>query len=199
MSALSLLLKSLFPPPGHRKDYAFIDADISSKLGLQRDGLYLYRHVLPPLVRNIAFVGAEVSGGWGVVAECLLGICCAAGAQHSLRGRGCRRRAGACMRELEGRAAGAQWAQQPARDLWAIAKRRIGAATCDSGLPDLVALACVAHPALLVLPAPLLPRSTELLTHSPSLFAGQQPEQPADGLPAGGVAGVVPAGGVAKG
>lgn len=70
--------------PGHRKDYAFIDADISSKLGVQRDGLYLYRHVLPPLVRNIAFVGAEVSGGWEVVVDCWLGACFAGGAEHSL-------------------------------------------------------------------------------------------------------------------
>ncbi|GIL87019.1 hypothetical protein Vretifemale_15187, partial [Volvox reticuliferus] len=46
---------------GHVKDYSFIDADILSKLGVQRDGLYLYRHVLPPLVRNIAFVGTANS------------------------------------------------------------------------------------------------------------------------------------------
>eukprot|EP00198_Chlamydomonas_reinhardtii_P001406 XP_001690742.1 flavin-containing monooxygenase [Chlamydomonas reinhardtii] len=46
---------------GYRKDYGFIDADILTKLGGQRDGLYLYRHVLPPLVRNIAFVGCEAS------------------------------------------------------------------------------------------------------------------------------------------
>lgn len=46
---------------GHVKDYSFIDADILSKLGVQRDGLYLYRHVLPPFVRNIAFVGVVSS------------------------------------------------------------------------------------------------------------------------------------------
>ena len=30
-------------------------------LGLQKDGLYLYRNVLPPKVPGLAFVGSEVS------------------------------------------------------------------------------------------------------------------------------------------
>jgi dimethylaniline monooxygenase (N-oxide forming) len=34
---------------------------LQNRLGLQKDGLYLYRNVLPPQLPRLAFVGSEVS------------------------------------------------------------------------------------------------------------------------------------------
>jgi dimethylaniline monooxygenase (N-oxide forming) len=34
---------------------------LQGRLGLQKDGLYLYRSVLPPALPRLAFVGSEVS------------------------------------------------------------------------------------------------------------------------------------------
>ena len=46
---------------GFIKNYDYLDADVQEKLQLQRDGLYLYRSVLPINVPGIAFLGSEVS------------------------------------------------------------------------------------------------------------------------------------------
>jgi hypothetical protein len=41
---------------------AFAKLSVPQKcLGLQKDGLYLYRNILPPKVPGLAFVGSEVS------------------------------------------------------------------------------------------------------------------------------------------
>ena len=42
---------------------SFFDSITHSKLDLQRDGLWLYRHMIPPRVPNLAFVGSEVRAG----------------------------------------------------------------------------------------------------------------------------------------
>jgi dimethylaniline monooxygenase (N-oxide forming) len=34
---------------------------MQARLGLQKDGLYLYRSILPPALPGLAFVGSEVS------------------------------------------------------------------------------------------------------------------------------------------
>ena len=46
---------------GFVKSYDYLDADVQAQLQLQRDGLYLYRSVLPVSVPGIAFLGPEVS------------------------------------------------------------------------------------------------------------------------------------------
>merc|ERR1711988_423183 len=46
---------------GFIKRYDYLDAEVQSRLQLQRDGLYLYRSVLPVCVPGIAFLGSEVS------------------------------------------------------------------------------------------------------------------------------------------
>merc|ERR1719506_1401798 len=46
---------------GFVKNYDYLDADVQAQLQLQRDGLYLYRSVLPISVPGIAFLGSEVS------------------------------------------------------------------------------------------------------------------------------------------
>ncbi|KXZ50998.1 hypothetical protein GPECTOR_14g24 [Gonium pectorale] len=46
---------------GYEKTYEYFDGDIRSRLGLQKDGLYLYRNCIPPGVPHLAFVGSEVS------------------------------------------------------------------------------------------------------------------------------------------
>jgi len=46
---------------GFIKSYDYLDADVQAQLQLQRDGLYLYRSVLPVSVPGIAFLGSEVS------------------------------------------------------------------------------------------------------------------------------------------
>lgn len=46
---------------GYIKSYEYLDGDMRARLDLQKDGLYLYRNVLPPSVPHLAFVGSEVS------------------------------------------------------------------------------------------------------------------------------------------
>merc|ERR1719181_829786 len=46
---------------GFVKSYAYLDAATQAKLHIQRDGLYLYRSILPVQVPGIAFLGSEVS------------------------------------------------------------------------------------------------------------------------------------------
>jgi len=46
---------------GFKKNYDILDRLLQSKLNLEKDGLYLYRNVLPPQLPDLAFVGSEVS------------------------------------------------------------------------------------------------------------------------------------------
>ena len=46
---------------GFVKSYEYLDKELQSKLQIQKDGLYLYRSVLPVGVPDLAFVGSEVS------------------------------------------------------------------------------------------------------------------------------------------
>lgn len=46
---------------GFRKNYDIFDKATQQKLAVARDGLYLYRNIIPPAVSNLAFVGSEVS------------------------------------------------------------------------------------------------------------------------------------------
>jgi cation diffusion facilitator CzcD-associated flavoprotein CzcO len=46
---------------GFGKSYKLFDESTQKKLAVQRDGLYLYRNIIPPAVSNIAFIGCEVS------------------------------------------------------------------------------------------------------------------------------------------
>ena len=46
---------------GFAKSYDYLDADVQAQLQLQRDGLYLYRSMLPVSVPGVAFLGSEVS------------------------------------------------------------------------------------------------------------------------------------------
>merc|ERR1711998_285479 len=46
---------------GFVKNYNYLDADVQAQLQLQRDGLYLYRSVLPVSLPGLAFLGSEVS------------------------------------------------------------------------------------------------------------------------------------------
>merc|ERR1711953_1569054 len=46
---------------GFGKSYDLFDEATQKKLGVQRDGLYLYRNIIPPAVADLAFVGCEVS------------------------------------------------------------------------------------------------------------------------------------------
>ena len=46
---------------GFAKNYDVFDKVIQSKLNIQKDGLYLYRNIIPPRVPDVAFIGCEVS------------------------------------------------------------------------------------------------------------------------------------------
>lgn len=46
---------------GFKKDYSYLPAATRDALGLENDGLYLYRNILPPGVRDLAFIGSEVA------------------------------------------------------------------------------------------------------------------------------------------
>jgi cation diffusion facilitator CzcD-associated flavoprotein CzcO len=46
---------------GFGKSYALFDKATQKKLAVQRDGLYLYRNIIPPAVPDLAFIGSEVS------------------------------------------------------------------------------------------------------------------------------------------
>mmetsp|Transcript_23623 Transcript_23623/g.63763 ORF Transcript_23623/g.63763 Transcript_23623/m.63763 type:complete len:240 (+) Transcript_23623:828-1547(+) len=64
---------------GFSKSYNYLPAESVKALDVQRDGLYLYRHVLPSRVPDLAFVGGEVATisnitTYGIQAEWLMGI-----------------------------------------------------------------------------------------------------------------------------
>ncbi|CAE7235220.1 FMOGS-OX3 [Symbiodinium microadriaticum] len=46
---------------GFGKNYDIFDKVIQKKLNIQKDGLYLYRNVIPPQVPDVAFIGCEVA------------------------------------------------------------------------------------------------------------------------------------------
>ncbi|GFR51886.1 hypothetical protein Agub_g14365, partial [Astrephomene gubernaculifera] len=46
---------------GYTKSYDFLDPDLLARLDVQKDGLYLYRNILPHNVPHMAFIGSEVS------------------------------------------------------------------------------------------------------------------------------------------
>lgn len=46
---------------GFAKDYCLFDRAERTELQVERDGLYLYRNILPPRLSDLAFVGSEVS------------------------------------------------------------------------------------------------------------------------------------------
>ncbi len=48
---------------GYLKSYEYLEGDMRARLDLQKDGLYLYRNVLPYAVPHLAFVGSEVRRG----------------------------------------------------------------------------------------------------------------------------------------
>ncbi len=45
---------------GYEKSYDYFESQMRERLGLQKDGLYLYRNCLPCAVPHVAFVGSEV-------------------------------------------------------------------------------------------------------------------------------------------
>mmetsp|Transcript_4229 Transcript_4229/g.7522 ORF Transcript_4229/g.7522 Transcript_4229/m.7522 type:complete len:908 (-) Transcript_4229:593-3316(-) len=46
---------------GYAKSYDILDGATRARLRLAKDGLYLYRNVIPPAIPNMAFIGSEVS------------------------------------------------------------------------------------------------------------------------------------------
>ncbi|KAG2449954.1 hypothetical protein HYH02_000058 [Chlamydomonas schloesseri] len=68
---------------GYAKTYDFFDGEMRARLGLQKDGLYLYRNCLPPGVPQLAFVGSEVSTYSNIVTSGLQALWLA----HVLAGR----------------------------------------------------------------------------------------------------------------
>lgn len=46
---------------GFKKSYDYLEEEARSKLALEKDGLWLYRNVIPPNLDGLAFVGSEVS------------------------------------------------------------------------------------------------------------------------------------------
>lgn len=56
---------------GFDRNYDFFDFRAKSKLQLQPDGLYLYRSIIPPLLKNLAFIGCEASTTNGVLTSAL--------------------------------------------------------------------------------------------------------------------------------
>ena len=46
---------------GFAKSYDYLDATTLADLGVESDGLYLYRHMLPLNVPNLAFCGSEIA------------------------------------------------------------------------------------------------------------------------------------------
>lgn len=44
---------------GYKSDYSYLDKATRAALDVEDDGLWLFRHVLPPAVANLAFVGSE--------------------------------------------------------------------------------------------------------------------------------------------
>ena len=56
---------------GFTKIYDLFDEDVRSRLGMQPDGLHLYRHMLCPAVTNLAFIGSEVRCHWVCGVTCV--------------------------------------------------------------------------------------------------------------------------------
>ena len=54
---------------GFAKNYDIFDKIIQNKLNIQKDGLYLYRNVIPPQVPDVAFIGCEVSTFNNILAQ----------------------------------------------------------------------------------------------------------------------------------
>ena len=46
---------------GFTKSYDYFDQETTIALDKQKDGLYLYRQIIPPNVKNLAFIGSEMS------------------------------------------------------------------------------------------------------------------------------------------
>merc|ERR1711971_51379 len=46
---------------GFRKSYDLFDKVTQDKLAVEKDGLYLFRNMIPPNVSDLAFIGSEVS------------------------------------------------------------------------------------------------------------------------------------------
>lgn len=46
---------------GFTKSYDIFDTSIREALDVQSDGLYLYRHIIPPNIKNLAFCGSEIA------------------------------------------------------------------------------------------------------------------------------------------
>ncbi|CAE7199890.1 FMO1 [Symbiodinium natans] len=46
---------------GFQKDYSLFSEEVRSRLGVEEDGLYLWRHTLAPKVPRLAFVGSELA------------------------------------------------------------------------------------------------------------------------------------------
>jgi dimethylaniline monooxygenase (N-oxide forming) len=46
---------------GFAKDYSIFDESVQSLLDLQKDGFWLYRNMIPASLRDLAFIGCEVS------------------------------------------------------------------------------------------------------------------------------------------
>jgi len=60
-SAASIECDMVIYGTGFVKSYAYLDAATQAKLHIQRDGLYLYRSMLPVDAPDMAFLGSEVS------------------------------------------------------------------------------------------------------------------------------------------
>jgi dimethylaniline monooxygenase (N-oxide forming) len=46
---------------GWRTDYSFLPENVMAGLHMEEDGLYMYRHIVPPHVPNVAFIGGASS------------------------------------------------------------------------------------------------------------------------------------------
>ncbi len=60
-SGAALACDVLVCATGFAKSYAYLPPDAVAALEVQADGLYLYRHMLPAKVADLAFVGSEVA------------------------------------------------------------------------------------------------------------------------------------------
>ncbi|KAG7337419.1 monooxygenase domain protein [Nitzschia inconspicua] len=65
---------------GFAQDYSILDADTTTGLDLQDDGMYLYRYILPEKVSNLAFIGHMAAttniSSYGIQAEWLARYLC---------------------------------------------------------------------------------------------------------------------------
>ncbi|GLC36967.1 hypothetical protein PLESTM_000523600 [Pleodorina starrii] len=56
---------------GYVKTYDYLEGEMREQLGLQKDGLYLYRNCLPCAVPHLAYIGSEVSTHSNIVTDSL--------------------------------------------------------------------------------------------------------------------------------